>query len=257
MSLKDYYDEVYNGDKNQHFLKYRRGAKASETHQLAAQWLVRHSPNCETLLDFGCGEADFLGHFVPPEVRRVGVDYSEAALANARAHYPGIELVLGDQGCLARYTASFDVVTSFGTIEHLDDPKAAIEELRACLRPGGLLLLSCPNFVNVRGVIWMTLSKLFDVPMSLSDRHFVSPADMKRWSAELGLELVAMKAVDLDVGQGDYLCVDMKKRLTNALRDAKMDGSNVDRLLDWVQVNLPYFPAGDLSGSECLYLLRQ
>lgn len=257
MSLKDYYDEVYRGNKNQHFLKYRQGATASETHQLAAKWLAEHAPECRALLDFGCGEADFLGHFVPPSVRRVGVDYSEAALANAKARYTGIELVVGDDTCLTGHAAAFDVVTSFGTIEHLDDPKQAMKSLAACLRPGGLLLVSCPNFINVRGVIWMTLSKLFDVPMSLSDRHFIGPADIEAWSKELGLEVIAMQAVDLDVGQGDYLCVDMKRRLTNALRDAKLDNSKVDDLLAWVTANLPYFPAGSLSGSECLYLVRR
>lgn len=257
MSLKDYYNEVYRGDKNQHFLKYRRGATESETHQLATRWISEHAPHCTALLDFGCGEADFLGHFVAPGTRRVGVDYSEPALDNARFRYPDIELVLGDDTCLGQYASCFDVVTSFGTIEHLDDPKAAIEKLKSCLRPNGFLLLSCPNFINVRGVIWMTLSKLFDVPMSRSDRHFIGPADMAAWARELGLTVVAMQAVDLDVAQGDYLCTDMKRRLTNALRDAGMDNTRVDDLLRWVQANLSYFPSGELSGSECLYLVRR
>ena len=39
----------------------------------------------------------------------------------------------------------FDVVCSFETIEHLDHPELFLQEIRRVLKPGGNIILSCPN----------------------------------------------------------------------------------------------------------------
>ena len=48
----------------------------------------------------------------------------------------------------AQVDGGVDVVTSFEVIEHLFSPRAFIERCAALLRPGGLLIVTCPN---VRG----------------------------------------------------------------------------------------------------------
>ena len=40
---------------------------------------------------------------------------------------------------------TFDVVCSFETIEHLDHPELFLQEIRHVLKPGGNIILSCPN----------------------------------------------------------------------------------------------------------------
>jgi SAM-dependent methyltransferase len=41
--------------------------------------------------------------------------------------------------------ASFDIVVSFETIEHIEEQAAFLDEIRRVLRPDGVLILSCPN----------------------------------------------------------------------------------------------------------------
>lgn len=41
--------------------------------------------------------------------------------------------------------ASFDLCVSLETIEHIDDDRAFVRELRRALKPGGMLILSTPN----------------------------------------------------------------------------------------------------------------
>ena len=48
----------------------------------------------------------------------------------------------------AALNAGVDIITSFEVIEHLFSPRAFVERCSAVLRPGGLIMLTCPN---VRG----------------------------------------------------------------------------------------------------------
>ena len=59
---------------------------------------------------------------------------------------------------------SFDVAVMFDVIEHLFDPRGVLESTRRALRPGGLFVVTTPNFDAlsrvVLGVDWAVLSPL-------------------------------------------------------------------------------------------------
>lgn len=150
-----------------------------------------------------------------------------------------------------------DLVFSFGVLEHMDDPRSTLGSLFACAKDDGLVVVSCPSFLNVRGVIWMTLALLWGVPMSLSDRHFLTLQDFKDMASSHGGVLVEAFSADLSVGQGADFGRDMRKRLTNALRDAKLDNSGVEKAVQWFERNLPDYAAGELSGAETVYVFEK
>jgi len=91
--------------------------------------------------------------------RVVGVDLSEAAAEHARARYASIanlEFHAADCTALPFADASFDAVVSFETIEHIAAQEAFLDEVRRVLRPGGIVVLSCPNkleYTDKRGVV--------------------------------------------------------------------------------------------------------
>jgi hypothetical protein len=94
--------------------------------------------------------------------------------------------------------------------------------------------------------------------MSLSDKHFLSIHDFNKFIKEVGdLELVTTFSSDLEIAQGEDFRLDMKKRLTNALKDASMDNSRVDDLICWVEDNMDYLSQGEYSGSEVTYIIRK
>jgi SAM-dependent methyltransferase len=69
----------------------------------------------------------------------VAVDFSEAMLAEARRHHPGIDFRSGDAEALPFPDATFDaVVMSFGLL-HLARPDKALAEAHRVLRFGGWL----------------------------------------------------------------------------------------------------------------------
>ena len=100
------------------------------------------------VLDVACGEG-YGSALLARHARRVtGADIAPAAVDHARVRYAAIanlEFRVADCASLPFPDASFDAVVSFETIEHIAAQEAFLDEVRRVLRPGGLLVLSCPN----------------------------------------------------------------------------------------------------------------
>jgi 2-polyprenyl-6-hydroxyphenyl methylase/3-demethylubiquinone-9 3-methyltransferase len=91
------------------------------------------------LLDLACGGGLLAPHVAAKGHRHVGVDLSESALPQARAH--GVLPVRGDVLRLPFADAVADVVVAGEVLEHVADLAAAVAEACRVLRPGGTLVL--------------------------------------------------------------------------------------------------------------------
>jgi SAM-dependent methyltransferase len=102
------------------------------------------------ILDVGCGTGanlELLAEYGDAE----GVDVSAEALAFCRER--GLSNVR--QGAAERLPyedGSFDLVTALDVVEHLDDDKAGLSEMRRVLKPGGRAMLFVPAFMFLWGV---------------------------------------------------------------------------------------------------------
>ncbi|MHC4236502.1 MAG: class I SAM-dependent methyltransferase [Planctomycetota bacterium] len=77
----------------------------------------------------------------------VGVEYSRDLLAAQPLLPPNIRMIQGDAMSLPQRLSggSFDVVAMLAILEHLPDPHAALAEALRVLKPGGLVIATCPN----------------------------------------------------------------------------------------------------------------
>jgi SAM-dependent methyltransferase len=102
----------------------------------------------DRLLDVGSGEgygSVIVGGWVA-EYR--GLDVSADAVAHARERYAGDDRTGFDQLAGPRFPhddASFDLVTSFQVIEHVEDVPRYLAEIRRVSRPGARVLITTPN----------------------------------------------------------------------------------------------------------------
>src|SRR6478736_9325440 len=102
------------------------------------------------VLDVACGEGYGSALLCDTAAHVTGVDIDTRTLAHARATYAGranLAFVEGSAAALPLPDASFDVVVSFETIEHLDaaDQPPMLAEFARVLKPAGLLIISSPN----------------------------------------------------------------------------------------------------------------
>jgi ubiquinone/menaquinone biosynthesis C-methylase UbiE len=111
------------------------------------------------VLDIACG-AGYGSALLARSAKHVtGADLSQDAIDHARSRYasiPNVEFRQADCAALPFADASFDAVVSFETIEHIAAQETFLDEARRVLRPGGLLVLSCPNkveYTDNRGVV--------------------------------------------------------------------------------------------------------
>jgi SAM-dependent methyltransferase len=100
------------------------------------------------VLDAACGEG-YGSHLLAQVAAQVtGVDVSAEAVEHASRRYghaAGLIYQVGDCRQLPLPDASFDLVVSFETIEHVHDQDAVLAEFRRVLRPDGILIISSPN----------------------------------------------------------------------------------------------------------------
>jgi SAM-dependent methyltransferase len=111
---------------------------------LANLRVLQQSASPSRLLDVGCSTGLFLSAAREAGWDINGLEYSADSARVARERLGAViqqgELVKG------RYpSASFDVVTMWDVIEHMPDPRAALDVVHDILKPGGLYVAKTPN----------------------------------------------------------------------------------------------------------------
>lgn len=101
----------------------------------------------------------------------------------------GVEVSGFVQGDFLTYALDqqYDVVCSFGFIEHFLNYEEVIRRHIALVKPGGILVLSCPNFRRLQWVF----HRLFDAPNLR--RHVLAAMNFREWNkifSEAGMEVL-------------------------------------------------------------------
>ena len=100
------------------------------------------------VLDVACGEGYGSALLAKHASHVTGVDLSPEAIAHAQRSYAGIgnlEFTAASCTRMPLPDAAFDVVVSFETLEHIAEQAQFLAEAARVLKPGGVLVMSCPN----------------------------------------------------------------------------------------------------------------
>jgi len=114
--------------------------------EAAAILALTRLPQGSAVLDLCCGLGRHAHCLARKGMRVTGVDRSAFLLDQARSRYPGtgVEWIQEDMRNFQRpnsFDLAVNLFTSFGYFEEASENLRVLENLRACLRPGGSLLI--------------------------------------------------------------------------------------------------------------------
>jgi SAM-dependent methyltransferase len=114
---------------------------------LFAKHFIARMPPPASVFDAGCGSGYGSAELAKTGASVTGADISGEAVAYAREHFgaQGIRFIEAPCESVPFEPESFDLVTAFEVIEHLERWQELLTEANRVLKPGGVLLVSTPN----------------------------------------------------------------------------------------------------------------
>ncbi len=154
-------------------------------HKFYTRVLKGHETKGKTFLEVGCGNSSFMTYFAQEFGFDVaGIDYSELGCEQTRRilKRDGIKqnVQLVDAfNPPAELKEKFDVVGSFGVVEHFSDTAKTIEAFSYFLKPGGILITSVPNVAGVSGLLQKHMNRpVYDIHVAM-DKAYLEEANKK------------------------------------------------------------------------------
>jgi SAM-dependent methyltransferase len=155
------------------------------------QSLLRLLPRRWTVADLGCGTGNVAELLAPCVAQVVAVDTSEAMLSAAKkrlAAYDNVTFVEGTLDKLPLKPGAVDAAVCMLVMHHLEEPAAAIKEMRRVLRPEGAAL-----------VVDMVEHSRSEFRTTMGHRHLGFSQDgMMRMFREAGFRDVDVKLLPAD-----------------------------------------------------------
>jgi ubiquinone/menaquinone biosynthesis C-methylase UbiE len=140
-----YYDKLYNQNLD------ARWDDAPGKKVILAAFVDNIRTQKNTILDIGCGNGFFLNTIKKTnpvsgfEQMYVGIDFSEVAIEKAKKLYPGITFEQMDATAITFSNNLFDIIISYGSIEHIKNPLEALKNVQRVLKEDSLFFMMIPS----------------------------------------------------------------------------------------------------------------
>ena len=89
------------------------------------------------------------------------------------------------------------------------------------MKRGSLLVISHPNYYNIRGSILLTCKYLFEKKISLSDVKYFYPEEVSNILKKLNFKKITVKSIRNETNKNDINYLDLKNRLPKILGASK------------------------------------
>lgn len=132
------------------FQKLWHGIKINLAKKLLSEFKFK---NC---LDVGCASGFMISEISKyyPDCAYFGIDIYDNAIKYAKKTYPKIKFKVASASKLPFKDTSFDLILFYETIEHVEDPKLCLLEIRRVLKMNGTLILTMDSGSLLFRLVW-------------------------------------------------------------------------------------------------------
>lgn len=159
-------------------------------HDYFAQLFANQNNKNNKLLEIGCAQSVWLPYFAKEfNFTIAGIDYSAVGCRHAREILRK-ENVKGEIVCADFFSPpgdmvnKYNIIVSFGVVEHFEDTPSVIKAFLNFLKPGGLIITIIPNIKGLIGFLQKELN--YDV---YNIHAAITPAELKKAHQMHGLEV--------------------------------------------------------------------
>lgn len=119
--------------------------------QITLEYL--HDKNAK-ILEAGCGLGKAVKYFYDLGFKNVcGIELNQESIDVIKRLHPELDVIQGDVLHMPYPQASFDVVVSYGVVEHFPDgPQGPLKSAYDALKPGGIAVVTVPSFNKLRQI---------------------------------------------------------------------------------------------------------
>ncbi|HBG42190.1 MAG TPA: methyltransferase [Porphyromonadaceae bacterium] len=162
------------------------------------RWVERYSDHApHTLLDVGCGTGYFAGAMKQKGWQTTAIEKNDTARNFAHDHFHIDTFPSLDTFAVHPERAhTFEVITLWHVLEHLEGLNEVMEQLRRLLTDDGRLFIAVPNSASFDASVYKADWSAYDVPRHLW--HF-APAHLRMLAGRHRFEIIAVKRMPFDV----------------------------------------------------------
>jgi SAM-dependent methyltransferase len=148
------------------------------------------------ILDVGCG----IGYFLAVAKERgwevYGTEYTNEAVRICEEK--GINMQKGVLNNENYEKDSFDIITSFEVIEHINNPNEELRNFYSLLRPGGLVYVTTPNF---NSLLRYRLKEKYNVISYPEHLSYYSPKTLTKVFQDCGFKTLKIESTGISLSR--------------------------------------------------------
>lgn len=150
------------------------------------------------VLDIGCHAGLFTSSLQPKlkSKKIYGIDISPSAIALARKRIPYGKFEVGDAHHLPYRADFFSSVICLEMLEHVDDPKLVLSEIKRVMKKGGYGLILVPSDNRLFKTIWFLWTMYYPVWRHAHVQSFKS-STLEKLLEKLGLKVTNSSSFNL------------------------------------------------------------
>ena len=170
------------------------------SHRILIDLIQRFSRGRGTLLDLGAAGGELGSALRNDFDRTIGFEYNADCAGQLRGHFD--QIVIADLERVKVLPSNVDAIVLADVLEHLRNPKAVLQLVRAALKDDGHVFISVPNIANIT----VRLGLLFGIfeyrdRGILDDTHlrFYTKRTIRREIENAGFRIIAVRGSSIPV----------------------------------------------------------